>query len=135
MIGALSPKLENVGGNSTVEREIARVATACDLRAFRYIPYASIKFDPFPISEIARESATPAANSEVESCELAQPMTPSPAFVSDLVPVSVVPMPAVRTAHPGLPLAVAQVSVAPSGTPGSPRDTPRRAWPKQRQQT
>jgi hypothetical protein len=184
-----------------VEREIARVATACDLRAFRYIPFAAIKFDPFPIFAIAQESATPAANSAVESHELAQPTTPSPAFVADLVPLSVMPitasalvsptalpvfatkppapppspqqryrmlddlalnqhpllapipppalevvpkdttlatrrltirpaMPAVRTAHPGSPPAASQVTVAPRGTPGSPRGTPRRAWPK-----
>src|SRR6478735_9476438 len=37
------------GGSWTVEREVARVAAACDLRAFRYIAFPSAEFDPVPI--------------------------------------------------------------------------------------
>jgi hypothetical protein len=42
-----------------VEREVAKVAAACDLRAFRYIPFPAIEFDPIPIAPEAEAEAVP----------------------------------------------------------------------------
>jgi hypothetical protein len=85
-----------------MEREIAKVATACHLRAFRYIPFAGIEFDPFPIVPVSEESGAPVAKPATGSPALTQPVTPIPAPVADLTPITIAPM----AASTPVPLAV-----------------------------
>jgi hypothetical protein len=186
-----------------VEREIARVAAACDLYAFRYIPFVPIKFDLLHIVTTSEYIVAPMAESVMVSPALAQPTTPIPAPVGDLTSIIVAPMaastpvpsatppaiatvpprspppslrdyrmlhdlalnqhtlpmpvelvapeatpfatrrptirramPAVRATHPGPQPAGPQVSaVPPRGMTGASHGTPRRAWPRERQQT
>ena len=71
-----------------MEREVAKVAAACDLRAFRYIPFPAVEFDPIPIAP-ETEAEIEAAQAEtapwVESPPLVVPelaLTPGPAVLA-----------------------------------------------------
>ncbi len=67
-----------------MEREVARIAAACDLRAFRYIPFAAVEFDPIPIA--------PEVEPAAEIPPLAVP-EPAPATLPEPVAVAAVPPP------------------------------------------
>ncbi len=108
-----------------MEREVARVAAACALRAFRYIPFLALKFDPIPIaSEGEAEAATAPPVSEPpppaipaptpviqpEAVALAAPPLPAGSMTEQVSKPALVPQPA--------PIVIAQPPpVAPAAAP------------------
>ena len=67
------------GGYSTVEREVARVAAACDLRAFRYLPFPGIEFDPLPLQAEPAPELVPEPAPSVAALSI--PIPPEPEAV------------------------------------------------------
>ncbi len=66
-----------------MEREVAKVAAACDLRAFRYIPFPAVEFDPIPIAPEA-EPEVKAAQAETAPLAESPPLViPEPAMAPE----------------------------------------------------
>jgi hypothetical protein len=78
-----------------VKRQVARVAAACDLSAFRYLAFPPVYFDPAPIAspEPVEALAEPPAETPPAAIVLAEPAAP-------LLPIAVEDMPAIRMPQP-----------------------------------
>ena len=62
-----------------MEREVARVAAACDLRAFRYLPFPGIEFDPLPLQAELAPELVQVPEPDPSAAILSIPSPPEPA--------------------------------------------------------